>query len=140
VEIASSSLLKYADYPGFPGMAGIFLSAAISTCKSQDFIIHARDYPEPIGYVGMHNTKNVTVYGDLGDWPFTDMLGGKITVYGDTHGFWCLNMEGGIVKINGNICLNLKEGWSTPKGGEIYQKGRLLFKGGKIIAQPSEWI
>ena len=135
LSISSFLLAKYADFPNFSAMAGIFLSAAINTHVGKNFTIDVKNYPEPISCICMHNTKNVTIRGDLGGFQFAYMESGTVTINGNVFGLWGSGMTGGTVQINGNISIRVVKPVNCPEGGNVFQFRAQLVKEGEVIRQ-----
>jgi len=120
VEKFSIALTAFQHERFFSEKAGIFLSALISGCPDSDFVIHTMHLDEKIRFLGFHNTKNITVAGDIGGNICNYMLGGRIIVEGNAErcaGQW---MESGEIVINGMGGASLGH---EMKGGKISVKG-----------------
>jgi formylmethanofuran dehydrogenase subunit C len=120
VEKISLALAEFQDEEDFESKAGLFLSALINNCPESEFVIHTRHLGVKIFYLGLYNTKDITIKGDVGDYLAYSMSGGRITVEGNA-GYGAGNtMENGEIIIDGNSDYFLGD---RMKGGKITVKG-----------------
>jgi hypothetical protein len=119
VEKFSVALVEFQDEVDFATKAGVFLSALVDSCRESEFIIRTRHLYGKIHFLGLHNTKNITIDGDAGHNLGLCMNGGRITVEG-TGGWAGRSMENGEIVINGGTGTEI--GYSMT-GGKITVKG-----------------
>lgn len=142
-------LNRNGKYSGFGDMAGFFLSALINNGKDREYRIITQHLELDIWWLGVENTKNIRiegnvmnpgfrmksgtiiVEGDVKDHVGQLMEGGNITVEGNAHAAG-VHMKGGKLHIKGNI-----ETISMMEGGEIHVEGDIgridhSINGGKI--------
>jgi formylmethanofuran dehydrogenase subunit C len=157
VEKFSIALVEFQDVELFRIKAGYFLSALISNCPESEFTIHTKHLEEKIEYLGLYNTKNITIDGDAGNVLGREMIGGRITVKGSTGNEAGLFIKNGEIVIEGDSGVHLGRGMKGGKitvegnagdvagcdmrGGSMLIKGHtgvnigLYMKGGKIIVK-----
>jgi hypothetical protein len=124
VEKLSLVLAEFQDEGDFSEKAGHFLSALINNGNDADYVIHTAHLAGPLDALGFRNTKNITVYGDVGLSLAGSMTGGSITVKGNADNDVGCYMEGGIIIIEGNA-----EGYDIGvymTGGEIHVEGEMV--------------
>ena len=114
--------------PGWNHRVGYFLSALINNCPDTDFIIHTKHLDTEIYHLGHHNTKNITIDGNAGDYLARSMSGGKITVEGNVGCSCGSYMKDGEIVINGD-CASVGDNLF---GGKITVKGAVKFITRKI--------
>jgi formylmethanofuran dehydrogenase subunit C len=137
---------------------GIFLTAATNLCLDDTININTNHMEILPNYLGYQNkSKRIIVSGNVGSSLGLNMNSGEIIVNGNTnYGIGC-DMSGGVIRIKGNvgyvktageygeIGFRMKkgeiyfEGDDLPKisdnidGGDIYHKGKLIVKDGKVL-------
>ena len=129
VERFSVMMAAFQGERHFPAKAGIFLSALINTASGDGFRIHMEILSEPIAWLGVLNTKNISTIGHpadserhcLGQWggryhsvgfhasAGTIFIEGGADEVGDS-------MSGGTIIVNGPACSQI--GYKM-KGGTI---------------------
>jgi hypothetical protein len=124
VENLSLALAELPYEESFSIRAGLFLSVLMNDSKEDDFVIHTAHMHLPPNFLGIFNTKVVSVDGPVGNGLGYKMRGGSITVRGDAMGEICELMSGGEVRIDGGY-----GGIDTRfiRSGTIYSKGELVF-------------
>ena len=81
---------------------GLFITALVNESKENDFTLHLEHLSRPLPNIGYRNRKNLTVYGNLGQWAFHHQESGAGIVHGNCdHGF-CGCKQGGLTVINGD--------------------------------------
>jgi len=128
VERFSLALVEFQDELLFPDKASTFLNTIIKNCKDSNYVIHTGHLKTPIGDIGMLNTKNITVNGNVGHNVGCFMKGGTITINGDATDSLGAEMSGGAITVNGNTgdCVG-----SHMRGGTIIVNGNA----GKLIGE-----
>jgi hypothetical protein len=112
------------ELPGFdPVKISIFLTSLINRGKDTDFVLHTAHLPAPLPYLLRHNTKNVIVHGDVGEFACSGMKEGHVVISGDCGSRLGQYMEGGRIDVEGR----LDTGYLAYllKEGAIYHKGEL---------------
>lgn len=123
VEKFSLSLIEFQEDRNFSSKAGHFLSSLINNGADSDYVIHTGHMEAKIDLIGMENTKNITVHGDVGDEVGIHMKRGSILVEGNAGENAGLEMEGGSIVVMGDALKNIGIGM---KGGHITIKGNTL--------------
>ena len=149
----SLSLTEFQDEEVFSTKAGFFLIALINESKENNFTIITEHLKHRIDRLGYHNTKNIIVQGDAGDWVGARMTRGTIIVKGNTGGVAGYRMEAGTITIKGNTGNLLGDEMNGGtiflegeyvsisnyvKGGNIYHKGKPIAKDGRVLVK-DEW-
>ena len=138
VERFSIALAEFQGEEDFREKAGYFLSALINNCPDSDFVIHTKHLEKKIEYLGLHNTKNITIDGDAGNVLGREMIGGRITVKGSTRDWAGLFMKNGEIVIEGDsgngLGREMKSGKITVERNASRNVGMLMV-GGEIVIE-----
>ncbi len=102
VETFSIALSAYQRDGWFPYKAGLFLSALINISKEDEFVIHTTHLAEPVHYLGIYNTKRISVHGDAGMYAGNLMKSGTMIVDGNTDFRLGCDMKGGCIILKGD--------------------------------------
>jgi hypothetical protein len=102
IELFSVALARFQNETKFSERAGLYLSALMNNCPSDEFTIITRHLIVGISYLGCLNTKTITVEGNLADGAGWNMQGGSLVVNGDAAKFAGAWMSGGAISLNGN--------------------------------------
>lgn len=121
VEKFSLALAEFQDKKDFAEKAGRFLSVLINEGKDSDYIVHTR-HLEHISYIGIKNTKNITIEGHSGYAAAYGMSGGRIIVNGDVELDAGEFLSGGELILNGNATSRIGYHMS---GGKIVLHGNI---------------
>ena len=137
VALFSACLVELQEIMSFSARAGFFLSALINNCPESDFSLHLGALSTPIRYLGHQNTKNITVFGSVGEYIGESMKGGSITVHGNVEHCAGSSMHGGKITIKGNAGSTLG---TSMNGGTIIVEGDsgavgACMKGGTILVK-----
>jgi formylmethanofuran dehydrogenase subunit C len=163
IEKFSVALGEYAGSDDFPGRAGYFLSCLINNGQDGDYTIHTNQIhdKEGIHFIGLRNTKNITVIGAAMHFAGFRMRGGRLIVEGNVYwsvgdgmengeiivngfgGYYAgSGMNGGLLAINGSVSGNAG---NKMRGGHILIRddagedlGKYM-KGGKITVMGRSW-
>lgn len=128
---------------------GFFLSALINNCKEKHFTIVTRHLNREINCLGIWNTREIVVKGNVGLYVGWQMRGGKLIVDGDAGISVGRGMTGGVVIIEGNALNCVGEYMKGGEihlngdyrlnyqidGGDIYHKEKLIVKDGKRLCE-----
>jgi formylmethanofuran dehydrogenase subunit C len=135
VEEFSIALVQFQEEHFFGPKAGLFLSALINEGEDEDYIIHTKQMGGNVTCLGLYNTKNVTVIGNLAFSTGEHMKGGRLLVKGDVGAGAGQGMEGGTIEIEGNadnsVGCWMRGGAIVIHGDAGYNVG-VKMKGGKI--------
>ena len=123
VERFSITLSSFIEMADFRLKAGMFLSALINTGKHKVYSVRTLDYGEGISCLGMFNTKNVSIMGDVGEFACYCMKDGKVIINGDAGGGLADRLCGGIVVLNGNHMAGKEWYDISMEGGELHLNG-----------------
>jgi hypothetical protein len=130
VEKFGIALAEFQDMEHFALKAGYFLSALINNCPDGDFVVHTGHLDREIGFLGLFNTKNITIEGDAGGTLGYRMESGRIIVEGNANGAAGTSMKAGEIVINGDAAQTLGQGM---KGGKITVRGNSLSHAGWLM-------
>ncbi len=139
---------------------GIFLSVLINRSCEENFTLIFGNPKIEINNLGMYNTKNITIFGNVNDcaqkmksgtmilkgnsknYVGLEMTGGKIVIEGETEADIGSNMRGGEIHVTNSVKLQnqreIKVGFYMG-GGKIFVEGNLAadvaygMSGGEII-------
>lgn len=120
VEAFSVMLARYQDEKDFSKKASVFLSALINRGKDTDYVIHTSHFGCEMNYLGIYNTKNITINGDVGRNFGEYMKSGHVVIKGNAGAFTGLHLSGGTVVVEGNTMDRLG---ANMDGGELIVKG-----------------
>lgn len=138
VERFSLTLVEFQDEPDFSSKMGLFMSLLVNNCTDTEFVIHTENLTHLPDHLGLNNTKNITVIGDVGRFLGMGMQGGAIRVIGNAGRDLGFAMQDGKIIIDGDV------DWFAGhcmKGGEIHIEGDigpnagLNTRGGQIFHQ-----
>lgn len=148
VEMFSIVLVQFQEESNFDIKAGLFLSALINNCSSDEFVIHTTHLDESLSYLGFQNTKNITIEGDVGRFLGCLMQGGEILVNGNAGYNAAAYMRKGKIIVKGNCDMGLGSSimggridiygrigslGMKMRGGNIYHRGTLIVENGQIL-------
>ena len=145
IERFSLVLAEFQEQEGFDRFAGYFLSKLINNSPDREFVIHTCHLSIKINNIGLRNTKEITVNGDLGEYVGDEMPeegviivkgnarsagqklnGGKIVIEGDVPEI-AEEAENGEIHVNGEIgvvCLGAPSNLTCVK---IFHKGKQIW-------------
>ena len=143
VGIFSIILAEFQDEKSFSKKTGIFLSALINNGADTDYVVNTLHLRVEIGYIGLHNTKNIVINGNSGGGVGFGMQRGKILV--NRHGGDEVGeaMEGGVIIVNGNVGraagIFMKNGRIVINGGAtddigVFMRGGVVHLNGNYVA------
>ena len=138
VEMFSLALSEFQDVKDFASKAGYFLSALINSSPESDFTVCTGQLDGRINFLGLWNTKNITVEGNTGRFIGHSMICGRIVIEGSTAWMVGHMMETGEIVICGDGGNYLGD---DMKGGKIIVKGNVggtagnSMKNGEIIVE-----
>lgn len=130
IEEFSLALVRHQEEYRFDMKAGLFLSTLINMSDDSSFVLHTYHLNTSLFYLGMHNTKDIVIYGDGGKDVGKHMSDGKIRVKGNavrvgayaTAGAiivegnckWPgLLLQGAIIHVNGDSTEKVGEGMAS---------------------------
>ncbi len=109
---------------------GGFISYCVDNVYPEDKI--ELILPSDINALGTLTRKNWIIHGNAGDFVGIGMQEGLIEVNGDAGKYVADGMEGGEIHLNGNY-KRIGSMSTEITGGEIYHKGKLIYKNGKRV-------
>lgn len=113
--------------------SGVFLSDLINFSQDEDFRICTVGLEDPPQFLCRENRKNVIITGNVGPYLGYRMVSGLIKVHGNVGSDIGCQMQGGRIEIFGRYMEALGGNGRFMTKGEIYAKGKLLYKdGGKV--------
>jgi len=138
VELFSIALAASQEESSFSAKLGHFLSALTNSGKDDKYIIQTSHFIDPPKNIGIYNTKEIMVIGDVRS-AASMMKGGRLILHGTVFMLAVL-MEGGEVKLHGDVLAIVG---SDMEGGEIHVEGEIgsigdvihgkIFHKGKLI-------
>jgi hypothetical protein len=131
--------LKLAEFEyglDFHFLAGLFLTALANMRGERSFTIHTAHLGSPLHYLGMENTRDLIVLGDVGYNAGNNMQDGSMLIEGNALGSLGACMRQGTIHVTGDAGNDIGYGMT---GGEIVVDGDVGFvrciDGGRVTVR-----
>ena len=138
IKLFCVEIIAYVEERGFSTKSGAFISALINHGTDEDYAIDVRPIDGTINYLCFENIKNVTIYGNLGDYICQEMGWGRVTIHGNviSIGGWATTQQTeGEVIVHGNVendpAFKLHEGKRVIHGNVSLFVGQFM-RGGQL--------
>ena len=96
------ALAEFTEQTEFERRAGFFISALVNNCSDDNFRLPLKYLPNPLHFLGMENTKNIIIEGNVDVSLGIRMDGGSIIVEGDSMDGVGDSMKSGLIIVNGS--------------------------------------